>query len=144
MGKLSDWIKTTLVPWYTSLGLTKRTITLEVIGRKSGKPRKVTVATVVDRGSRYLVSMHGESHWVRNVRAADGEAEIISGRRKPVRLIEIPVHGREYILLRYIQQGSFGQSSAQIARLFGLEPNPTVDQVNAVADEHPVFRIAMI
>lgn len=141
MGKLGDWFETKVVPWYTALGLSKQTVTLEVMGRTTGKTRRVTVGTVADRGSRYLVSVHGESQWVRNVRAADGNVAILSGRRMPVRLTEIPIQKREYILMRYIQQGSFGQTSAQIARAFGLEPDASLDQVNAIADEHPVFRI---
>ena len=46
----ADWIERTAVPWFTSLGLLKRTITLEVLGRKSGKPRRVTVAIVSNGG----------------------------------------------------------------------------------------------
>lgn len=139
--RFSRWFEYNAIPWFTSLGLSKRTITLEVIGRKSGRPRKVTVSTVADERSRYLVSVHGESHWVRNVRAAEGRAMILSGGRKPVRLVELPVHERAHILLRYVSQGSFGRSAEEIARQFGVGPNPTLDQMTALADRHPVFRI---
>lgn len=141
LSKFNRWFEYTVVPWYTSLGLTKRTITLEVLGRKSRVPRKVTVSTVKNNGSRYLVSVRGESHWVRNVRAANGRATLLSGSREPVRLVEIPVHERAPILLNYVRKGAFGQSSAQMAQVFGLEPDPTLDQVKSLASQHPVFRI---
>jgi deazaflavin-dependent oxidoreductase (nitroreductase family) len=105
----NDWLERTAVPWFTSLGLTKRTITLEVAGRKSGVPRKVTVATQQSGGSRYLVSVHGESDWGRNVRAANGQAVILSGSRQPVRLVEIPVEKRAPVLLAYVSNGVFGR-----------------------------------
>jgi deazaflavin-dependent oxidoreductase (nitroreductase family) len=137
----NDWLEQTAVPWFTSLGFTKRTITLEVTGRKSGTPRKVTVATQKSGDKRYLVSVHGESHWVRNVRAADGQAVILSGSRKPVRLVEIPVEERAPVLLAYVSKGVFGRSAADIAKQFGVESEPTIEQMASLADGHPVFRI---
>jgi hypothetical protein len=65
-----DWIKYRLIPWYTSLGLTKRTVTLEVPGRKSGKPTRISLSRTDYGGYSYFVSLAGESGWVRNVRAA--------------------------------------------------------------------------
>ena len=138
---LMEWIERTAVPWFTSLGLTKRTVTLEVPGRKTGKPRKVTVATVQENGRRFLVSVHGESNWVRNVRAADGQAVILSGSRMPVRLVELHVEERAPILHAYVSEGVFGRSAADIAGQFGVEPDPTMDQMASLADRHPVFRI---
>ncbi|MFB3093098.1 MAG: nitroreductase/quinone reductase family protein, partial [Dehalococcoidia bacterium] len=63
--------------WLASLGLMPSdTITLEVKGRRSGMVRSNVVTWVKQDGERYLVSPRGESEWVRNVRAADGEAVI--------------------------------------------------------------------
>ena len=137
----NNWLERTAVPWFTSLGLTKRTITLEVTGRKSGTPRKVTVATQKTGDNRYLVSVHGESHWVRNVRAADGQAVILSGSRQPVSLVEVPVEERAPVLLAYVSKGVFGRSAADIAKQFGVESEPTIEQMVSLADRHPVFRI---
>ena len=138
---VSAWLERTAVPWFTSLGLTKRTVTLEVVGRKSGKPRKVTVATVRDGASRYVVSVHGESQWVQNVRAANGRATILSGRRIPVMLVEMPIEERAPILHLYVGQGAFGRSAAEIARQFGVEPTASIEQMEPLADRHPVFKI---
>ena len=64
-----------LMGWLASLGLTpSRMITLEVKGRRSGQPRSTVVNEVEYEGERYLVSPRGETEWVRNVRAAGGEA----------------------------------------------------------------------
>ena len=138
---VSGWLERTAVPWFTSLGLTKRTVTLEAIGRKSAMPRKVTVATVRDADSRYVVSVHGESQWVKNVRAASGRAAILSGGRTPVTLVEIPIEERAPILHLYVGQGAFGRSAAEIAGQFGVEPTASIEQMESLAGRHPVFRI---
>jgi hypothetical protein len=47
--------------------------------------------------------MFGEdANWVRNLRAAEGRARILHGRRRRVRLVEVPVHERPPILKRYL------------------------------------------
>ncbi len=79
-----------VIPWYTSLGFSKGTVTLEMGGRKTGKPIRVSLTIVRHRASGYLVSLYDKSQWVKNVRAADGRAAIISGGKTPVRLVEIP------------------------------------------------------
>ena len=64
----------------TSLGLAPRdAVTLEVRGRRSGKICGTPVLQTPVRGERYLVSLAGDSEWVRNVRAAGGEARIRRG-----------------------------------------------------------------
>jgi len=138
----NEWLERTAVPWFTSLGLSKWTVTLEVTGRKSGQPRKVTIAIIKVNGQGYFVSVHGgDSDWVRNVRKAGGQAAILSGGRAPVRLVEVPVEERAPILQAYASKGVFGRSAADIARQFGVEPNPTIEQMAPLADRHPVFRI---
>ncbi len=74
--------------WVVSLGLTPSdTVTVEVKGRRSGRVRSNVLTWVEYEGERYLVSPRGESEWVRNVRAAAGEAVIRHrGReREPIR-----------------------------------------------------------
>jgi hypothetical protein len=141
LGKLNRWFEYSVIPLYTSPGLTKRTITLEVTGRKSGKPHEVTVTTVLGKGFRYLVSVHGESHWVRNVRAANGQAVLLSGGKAPVRLVEIPIEERAPILFNDVRRGAFGQSSVQLTQVFGVESYPTVEEMKSLANQHPVFGI---
>ena len=137
-----DWIKYRAIPWYTSLGLTKRTVTLEVPGRKSGKPTRISLSRTDYGGYSYFVSLAGESGWVRNVRAAEGQATILSGGRKSVRLEEVSLEERAPVLLAYVQKRAFTHSGAQSARhFFGLGPNPTLEDMQAKAERYIVFRI---
>ena len=79
-----------------SLGLTPSdTVTLEVKGRRTGAVRSTVVTWVEHEGTRYLVSPRGESEWVRNVRAAGGEAAIRRRGRRGVRLEEVPAERRQ-------------------------------------------------
>jgi deazaflavin-dependent oxidoreductase (nitroreductase family) len=137
-----DWVKHVLIPWYTSLGITSRTVTLEVIGRKSGKPRLVSLSKTEYAGQQYFVSLAGKSEWVRNVRAASGRATIRSGSRIPVRLVEIPEEERAPVMLAHVQRRAFTHSGAQAARhFFGLSPNPTLEDMQAIASSYIVLRI---
>jgi len=140
--KLVHWFKYTAIPWYTSLGFSKGTITLEIAGRKTGKPTHVSL-TVVRRGeSRYLVSLYTQSQWVKNVRAAQGLATMLSGGKTPVRLVEISQEERAPILLGYVQQRAFSHSGQESAQLFfGLGPKPGLADMQAIADRYVVFRI---
>ncbi len=63
--------------------------TIEVRGRRSGKVIRFPLVVAEYEGERYLVSMLGETNWVRNVRAADGRAFLSRGRREAVRLDEV-------------------------------------------------------
>lgn len=67
-------------------------VTLEVMGRVSGRPVSLPLVMVVVEGQSYLASMLGDDvQWVKNVRAADGRAVLHSGgRRAEVHLEEIP------------------------------------------------------
>jgi len=72
-----QWLGTLL----NTVGISpKDVVTLEVPGRRSGVPRRTTLVRGAFRGNHYLVSLAGESEWVRNVRAAGGSAQI--GRRE--------------------------------------------------------------
>jgi deazaflavin-dependent oxidoreductase (nitroreductase family) len=140
--RLLNWITHRAIPWYTSLGLTKGTLTLEVRGRKTGKPIHVSLTAVRHEGSRYLVSLAGESQWARNIRAAEGRAVIISGSRTSVRLVEIPDAEKPPVLLGYVQQRAFTHSGEESARLFfGLGPKPSLADMQAIAGRYIVFCI---
>jgi deazaflavin-dependent oxidoreductase (nitroreductase family) len=53
---------------------------LEVVGRRSGKPRRTPVKVLVADDERYLVSLYGNSAWARNLRASR-RARLRLGRR---------------------------------------------------------------
>lgn len=118
-------------------GLAPRSwVTLEVRGRRSG--RVVTVPVVVTEvdGARYLVSMLGEAaNWVRNARAAGGEATLRRRGREPVRLVEVDVADRAPILRRYLQVAPGARPHLPVPRTAPLA------DFAAIAPDYPVFRV---
>ena len=127
-----------LVSWLASLGLTSSdTVTLEVKGRSSGRVRSNPVTWVEHDGERYLVSPRGESEWVRNVRAASGDAEIRHRGRQRVRLEEAPAEERAPIIKAYLNK-----TATATRQHFGVDPKAELAEFEAIAARHPVFRIA--
>ena len=131
------------VAWLAACGLTPRdTVALEVPGRRTGRRRRTAVVWAERKGHRYLVSLAGEAEWVRNVRAAHHEATIRRGRARKVRLEEVPVDRRAPILKAYLSKRAYSKSSRDEAReFFGVPPNASLDELAAIADHYPVFRI---
>jgi hypothetical protein len=125
----------------TALGITPRSVTLEVPGRRSGRPIRLSISPARLAGKRYLVSLAGVRGWVKNVRAAHGDAFILHGRRVPVHLSEIPIQERGPILLAWVSERAFTRSPRRAARLyFGLEA-PTLADMQRLAPNYPVFVI---
>jgi deazaflavin-dependent oxidoreductase (nitroreductase family) len=140
--RLSRWIGVPL----TSLGLAPRhAVTLEVVGRRSGRPRRNPVLVTSHEGVDHLVSLAGESDWVRNVRAAGGRAVLHRRGPRPVRLVEVPLTERAPVLAAYQAAGAArsGEAGARVqARAnFGLETAPTEADFRRLAPRYPVFRV---
>jgi deazaflavin-dependent oxidoreductase (nitroreductase family) len=113
-----------------------RAMTVEVVGRRSGKVVSFPVVVAEFNRERYLVSMLGEdTNWVRNVRAAGGRVVLRRRGRDEVRLVEVPIGERAPILRRYLQVAP------------GARPHILVDQhapleeFAKIAPDYPVFRI---
>lgn len=111
-------------------------ITLEVKGRRSGRIISFPLVMAVVGDERYLVSMLGEEvNWVRNVRAAGGNATLRHGRREKVRLEEVAPEHRTIILKAYLQRAP------------GARPHLPVDKDEPLAEFErmsswfPVFRV---
>ena len=111
-----------------------RQVALEVKGRGTGRPHTLALVIAGHEGEQYLVSMLGECEWVKNVRA-QGEAQIISGRRRKVRLEEVPIERRAPIIKEYIRLAPGGRPH------IGLGTTATLADCQRVASNHPVFRI---
>lgn len=124
-------------------GLTPRnTVALEVPGRQSGRLRRTSLVVAEHAGRRYLVSLAGESEWVRNVRANNYRASLRRLRSRPVRLVELPVEERPPVLKAYLSKRAYSKSSEFEAReFFGVSPDASLDDLAKVADRYPVFRI---
>jgi hypothetical protein len=111
-------------------------VTLEIVGRRTGRPISFPMVMAEYDGSRYFVSMLGEStNWVRNLRAADHRATVVHGRREAVRLVEVDPAVRGPILRVYLAVAP------------GARPHIPVelnapDEVFAEAAQHiPVYRV---
>jgi deazaflavin-dependent oxidoreductase (nitroreductase family) len=113
-----------------------RLVTLEVAGRRTGRPISFPLVMADYQGERYLVSMLGEgSNWVRNVRAARGRAVLRHGRREAVRLEEVDPGARAPILRRYY-------SLAPGPRAFiSVDRHASLEEFEKVAPRIPVFRV---
>jgi deazaflavin-dependent oxidoreductase (nitroreductase family) len=120
-----------------ALGLgPRRWVTLEVVGRRTGRPTRFPLGMADLDGCWYLVSMLGEQcNWVQNVRAAGGAATIHHGRSVHSRLVEIPVADRAPILRRYLQKVPGGRPHLPCGR------RASVSDLEAIAGRYPVFRV---
>ena len=114
----------------------RRAAALDVRGRKSGRVVSLPVVIAEVRGERYLVSMLGQDvNWVRNVRAAGGDAVLRHGRREAVRLVEVPADARPPILRRYLEAAPGARAHAAVDR------RAPVQAFERIARQIPVFRI---
>jgi len=82
-GQRPNWIARTLNRAWAAVGssgvASNYLVTLEVIGRTSGRTISLLVVFAVVEGQRYLVSMLGDNvRWVQNVRAARGRCTFSS------------------------------------------------------------------
>ncbi|HVP05830.1 MAG TPA: hypothetical protein VMT90_09165 [Dehalococcoidia bacterium] len=114
----------------------KKTVQLEVKGRKSGLPRTVAVNIAVFEGKRYLVAPRGNTEWSRNAIAAGGDVVIRRGKAENVRLVEIPVAERAPIIQAYLKDNAMVTK-----REFGIDPKAPIEEFQRIAEKHPTFRI---
>jgi len=133
-------------PAVTSLGLAPDdVITLEVPGRRSGVIRRTTIVRVSWDHRDFLVSLAGESDWVRNVRAADGQVAVGGLHRRAATLAEVAVDQRAPVIRAYLLRWGRRPGSRPVARearyYFGVGPGASLDEIQTVARHYPVFRI---
>jgi deazaflavin-dependent oxidoreductase (nitroreductase family) len=122
--------------WSAALGLSSKAAVLEVRGRASGQRRSTPVVVASVEGHRYLVSMLGSgSDWVKNVEAAQGQAVLRQGRRRPVHLVAMPPAERAPILREYVQVATSGRHHLPVA------VGAPLSEFEAIAERYPVYRI---
>jgi len=111
-------------------------LVLEVTGRRSGRTFGLPLVVADVEGERYLVSMLGErANWVRNVRAAGGNASIRHGRREEVRLEEIAAGSRAPVLKAYLKRAPGARAHVPVHK------DAPLAEFERVAPRFPVFRI---
>jgi deazaflavin-dependent oxidoreductase (nitroreductase family) len=110
---------------------------LAVRGRKSGNVKTTPVNPLTVDGVTYLVAPRGETHWVRNLRAAN-QGELRVGRTStPIRTEEVGEAEKPALIGAYLQRwgsvtkGHFGATSA----------NPPAAELEQLAGRTPVFRV---
>jgi len=114
----------------------RRVAALDVRGRKSGRVISLPVVIAEVGGERYLVSMLGQDvNWVRNVRAAGGDAVLRHGRREAIRLVEVSADARAPVLRRYLEVAPGARAHVAVDR------RAPVQAFERIAPEIPVFRI---
>ena len=123
-----------------SLGISPNyMVTLEVVGRQSGKMISFPLAMTVMNGERYLVSMLGEkTNWVRNVKAAGGKARLRHGISEQVLLEEVDVRQRAPVLKAFLQHAPGARPHISISK------DAPVSEFEKIASKYPVFRLETI
>ncbi|MBW8482325.1 nitroreductase/quinone reductase family protein [Actinomadura parmotrematis] len=113
-----------------------RDVELEVRGRSSGRPIRFPIVLADVDGAWYAVSMLGaDANWVRNVRAAGGEARVRHGGSWDVRLTEVPPAGRAPILKRYLDVAPGARPH------FPVDRSAPLSRFEDIAADRPVFRV---
>lgn len=112
---------------------------LEVKGRKTGAPRRTPVNLLALGDAMYLVAPRGQAQWVRNVRAAGGQLDLLLGHRRTHYLATELLDDEKVPVLRaYLKRWK-----AEVGVFFdGVGPNSTNEEVAAIAPKHPVFALA--
>lgn len=111
-------------------------VTLEVVGRKSGKVISFPLAMAVVDGERYLVSMLGPgANWVQNLEAAGYQATLRHGITERIHLQEIEVAKRPPILKAYLKIAPGARPHIPVS----MDAPPA--KFEAVAANYPIFRV---
>lgn len=122
-------------------GLTgDRMVTLEVVGRVSGRSIDVPLLPAKVKGQLYLGAMLGpEANWVRNVLAADGRARLHHRRRTDDVLLHlVPVAERPPLIKAFLQ-------ASPGARAFhDVDPDGPVATFEPFAEQIPIFRVEVL
>jgi deazaflavin-dependent oxidoreductase (nitroreductase family) len=101
---------------------------LTVAGRTSGRPRSLPIGKPVEvNGRRYLVSPRGETHWVRNLRAAGCGSLRAHGVTESFRAVEVEGEDRDRAIAAY--RAAAGKP---VEPAFAKLPDAT---------DHPTFRL---
>jgi deazaflavin-dependent oxidoreductase (nitroreductase family) len=111
-------------------GLMRRTglsVVLEVPGRRTGTPVRVTLAPWEVDGTRYLMSQYGVTDWVRNLRAAGGGQLHYRDRTESVSAIEVDGDERDRVI-----EAFRAKADKFLNRDFDRLPSPA---------DHPTFRL---
>lgn len=90
--------------------------TLETTGRRTGRSRRTPVKLLELETGRYVVSLRGESSWVRNLRQ-EPRARVLFGRSaETVTAIELPPDQRSPVIQTYLATARHEQTRTALAQ----------------------------
>lgn len=111
-------------------------VTLEVVGRRTGRVISFPLVMARVDGERYLVSMLGaNATWVRNIRAAGGHATMRHGRSEQVLLEEIPVEKRARVIKAYLRIAPGARPHIPV------DKDAPLEEFEKISAAYPVFRL---
>jgi deazaflavin-dependent oxidoreductase (nitroreductase family) len=123
---------------------------LTVRGRKSGKPIVTPIAIFVQDGKRYLIATYGVVNWVRNLRAAGGEATLTQRRRsEKIHAIELSPVAAAPIFREAVRSGPpgiptvifRGYRSLLVLPYLNITENSSLEEFEREVLAHPVFLV---
>jgi len=138
-GAFARWLNRGFAALHASALAPDHWVTLEVVGRRSGRTISFPLVMAALDGERYLVSMLGaDAAWVRNVRAAGGYAVLRHGRTERVRLEELEVEKRPPVLKAYLQRAPGARPHVPV------DKDAPLEEFGTIADRFPVFRVLAV
>lgn len=112
--------------------------TLAVRGRKSGQIRTNPINPFELDGRTYLLAPRGTTEWVRNLRAAGGDAELRSGRRmRRFHATEVDDADKLPMLRLYMDKWAW-----EVKSFLEIDPKAPDEELRRIAPNHPVFEIS--
>jgi len=112
-----------------------RTHLLTVVGRVTGKPYTTPVTVLAMDGARWLVGPYGTVSWVKNARACGQVTLRRRGYRETLLVREVDPVTAAPVLKAYLAIEPITR------RAFGLDPDAPLSEWEAIAPNHPVFRL---
>ena len=137
-GTVTRRIVNPFVGWLVKRGVTaKGAGVLSVRGRSTGEWRSTPVNPLTFEGEQFLVAPRGETHGVRNLRAAGG-GRIQRGKRiEEFTAVELDDAAKPAVLRAYLAQWAW-----EVGAFFeGVGADSSDEQLAAIAAKHPIFRI---
>ncbi len=123
---------------------------LTVRGRKSGKPIVTPLAIFIQDQKRYLIASYGIVNWVRNLRAAGGEATLVCGQNiEKIRAIELEKDTAALVFREALRSGPPGipavifrvYRALQVLPYLNVTESSSLEEFEREVLTHPVFLV---
>jgi deazaflavin-dependent oxidoreductase (nitroreductase family) len=112
--------------------------TLAVRGRKSGEMRTNPVNPFELDGKTYLLAPRGTTQWVRNLRAAAGEAELRKGSKvRHFHATEVPDSEKLPLMRLYMDKWSW-----EVKGFLGIDAKASDEEIKRILPDHPAFELS--